>query len=82
MAGSDKAKHRAQLERRRSQRKSRAPPRKESSLFPTVEEEEGAPVVAEPVCEEDMEAVFRSRPRIKASPVPSPTRAWSDDSRE
>lgn len=80
MAGFEKAKHKAQLERRRSQRKSRAPPRKESSLFPTVEEEWG-PEAGNPVCEEDMEAVFRSRPRIKASPIPSPTRDLSQDSR-
>ncbi|KAM4058830.1 hypothetical protein HRG_008285 [Hirsutella rhossiliensis] len=81
MAGFEKAKLKAQLERRRSQRKSRAPPRKEGSSFPTVEEEGGLKA-EDPVCEEDMEAVFRSRPKIKASPIPSPTRDLSQDSCE
>lgn len=81
MAGFEKAKHKAQLERRRSQRNPRAPPRKDGSLFPAVEEEGGLEA-EDPVCEEDMEAVFRSRPKIKASPIPSPTRDLSQDSYE
>ncbi|PHH87191.1 hypothetical protein CDD83_9198 [Cordyceps sp. RAO-2017] len=85
MAGFEKARQKAQLERRRSQRKSRASPRKESSLFPAVDEEtarDSTMLAEELMGEEDMEAVFRSRPKIKASPIPSPTREWADASYE
>jgi hypothetical protein len=76
MAGFEKAKQKAQLERRRSQRRSKLPPqRKEGSYFPRLDEDdEGAALTEEMLAEEDMEAVFRSRPKIKASPLPSPTR--------
>jgi hypothetical protein len=84
MAGFDKARQKAQAERRRSLRRSRLPPtRREGSYFPGVtEEEEGGQgqgdqsMLAEELmgAQEDMEAVFRSRPKIKASPLPSPTR--------
>lgn len=79
MAGFEKAKQKAQLERRRSLRKPRAPPKKDGSYFPKVEEEDKTILTEELMAEEDMEAVFRSRPKIKASPLPSPTRDWEDD---
>ncbi|KAF4468940.1 hypothetical protein FALBO_4157 [Fusarium albosuccineum] len=81
MAGFEKAKQKAQMERRRSLRKSRLPPpRKEGSLFPKVEEEEDQTILAEELmAQEDMEAVFRSRPKIKASPLGTPTRELDDD---
>lgn len=75
MAGFEKARQKAQLERRRSQRRSKVPPRREGSYFPKLDEDEEQTVLAEElIVEEDMEAVFRSRPKIKASPQPSPTR--------
>ncbi|KAI5465000.1 HAUS augmin-like complex subunit 6 N-terminus-domain-containing protein [Mariannaea sp. PMI_226] len=80
MAGFEKAKQKAQLERRRSLRKSKVLPRREGSYFPKVAEEEDRTLLAEELMgEEDMEAVFRSRPKIKASPLPSPTREWDAD---
>lgn len=77
MAGFERAQQRAQIERRRSLRRSKAMPsqqQREGSYFPRVDEETA--VLAEELMggDEDMEAVFRSRPRIKASPVASPTR--------
>lgn len=82
MAGFEKARQKAQLDRRRSIRKSKAmgPPIKEGSYFPKVEEEgDGGSVLAEELmAEEDMEAVFKSRPKIMASPLPSPTREWNE----
>ncbi|KAL2204623.1 hypothetical protein CC79DRAFT_914547 [Sarocladium strictum] len=82
MAGFEKARQKAQLDRRRSIRKSKAmgPPIKEGSYFPKVEEEgDGGSVLAEELMgEEDMEAVFKSRPKIMASPLPSPTREWDE----
>lgn len=80
MAGFDKARQKAQIDRRRSIRKSKAmgPPIKEGSYFPKVTEEEGGVLAEELMAEEDMEAVFRSRPKIQASPIPSPTREWED----
>jgi len=77
MAGFEKAQQNAKLERRRSQRRSRLPPqRKEGSYFPKVDEEgQDRTLLAEELMgEEDMEAVFRSRPKIMASPLPSPTK--------
>ncbi|KAM0345573.1 hypothetical protein ACHAPU_006226 [Fusarium lateritium] len=79
MAGFDKARQKAQLERRRSLRKIKAPTKKESGSFPKMEEEDTTIFTDELMAQEDMEAVFRSRPKIKASPLPSPTRDWSDD---
>ncbi|KAG9251603.1 HAUS augmin-like complex subunit 6 N-terminus-domain-containing protein [Emericellopsis atlantica] len=72
MAGFENARQKAQVERRRSQRKSRVPPRREGSYFPKLEEQDT--LTEEMIAEEDMEAVFRSRPKIQASPLPSPTR--------
>ncbi|OAQ95473.1 hypothetical protein VFPFJ_01583 [Purpureocillium lilacinum] len=80
MAGLEKAKQKAQLERRRSLRRSKLPPpRREGSLFPKLSEEPEAgddtlALTEELMREEDMEAVFRSRPKIKASPMGSPTK--------
>lgn len=80
MAGFEKAQKKAQLERRKSLRKSKILPRKEGSYFPKLEEEEEekghGELTEELIMEEDMEAVFKSRPKIKASPVGSPTREW------
>ncbi|PTD05247.1 hypothetical protein FCULG_00001292 [Fusarium culmorum] len=79
MAGFDKARQKAQMERRRSLKKPKVPPKKEASYyFPKVEEDTTV-ITDELMAQEDMEAVFRSRPKIKASPVPSPTREWDDD---
>lgn len=74
MAGFEKAKQKAQLERRRSLRRSKMPPRKEFTPVDEMLVEEQTIVVEELMGGEDMEAVFRSRPKIKASPLPSPTR--------
>ncbi|KAI6779895.1 uncharacterized protein J7T54_001983 [Emericellopsis cladophorae] len=77
MAGFENARQKAQVERRRSQRKSRVPPMREGSYFPKLEEQDT--LREEMIAEEDMEAVFRSRPKIQASPLPSPTREdWGD----
>ncbi|OAQ65847.1 hypothetical protein VFPPC_07488 [Pochonia chlamydosporia 170] len=81
MAGFEKAQKKAQVERRKSLRKSKVLPRKEGSYFPKVQEEEEkghAELTEELIMEEDMEAVFKSRPKVKASPVGSPTREWDE----
>ncbi|KAK1995291.1 hypothetical protein LX36DRAFT_702399 [Colletotrichum falcatum] len=76
MAGFEAARQKAQLDRQRSLKKQRARPQ----TIPVVEEETlqldpDASVLAEELMTvEDMEAVFRSRPRIKTSPAPSPSR--------
>lgn len=78
MAGFEQARQKAQLERRRSQRRSKMLPKREGSYFPKLDEDDegqqGAVLTEELLQEEDMEAVFRSRPKIKASPLPSPTK--------
>lgn len=85
MAGFEAAKQKAQLERSRSQRKSKAVPRKDSH-FPSVEEEEAGEVsVVDDLLEagpEDMEAIFRSRPKMRTSPAPSPHRRWNEEEYE
>ncbi|KAI1150840.1 HAUS augmin-like complex subunit 6 N-terminus-domain-containing protein [Nemania diffusa] len=77
MAGFEAARQKAQLERRRSQRKSKVAQRKDS-YFPKVDEEAvGDLSVVEGLMEdgqEDYEAIFKSRPRIATSPGPSPSR--------
>ncbi|KAL6812909.1 HAUS augmin-like complex subunit 6 N-terminus domain-containing protein [Trichoderma sp. SZMC 28013] len=82
MAGFDKAQQKAQMERRRSQRRAKMPPRKETSYFPRVDEEEinETTLLLEQLAEEeDVEAVFRSRPKVGQSLQPSPTREeWAD----
>lgn len=85
MAGFEQAQKKAQLQRRRSERRSRmAPPeRREGSYFPKLAEEEEDDMtlkLTERFMEEDedMEAVFRSRPKIGASPLPSPIKDWEN----
>lgn len=82
MAGFEAAKQKAHIERSRSQRKSKAAPRKES-YFPKVAEEEieEVPVIDSTVeaGRQDMEAIFRSRPKMRTSPSPSPHRRWDED---
>ncbi|KAF7554252.1 hypothetical protein G7046_g6873 [Stylonectria norvegica] len=82
MVGYEKARQKAQLDRRRSLRKSKVPPRRDGSYFPEVAEEaeqEQNVLAEELMTQEDREAVFRSRPKIMASPIPGPTREWEDD---
>lgn len=80
MAGFDKARQKAQVERRRSVRRSKLPPRREGSYFPKLDEEtQDQSMLMEELGEDDMEAVFKSRPKIKASPLPSPTREWDEE---
>ncbi|KXJ88165.1 HAUS augmin-like complex subunit 6 N-terminus-domain-containing protein [Microdochium bolleyi] len=91
MAGFEAARQKAQLERRRSQRRSKVAPRREgSTYFPRVDEDgEGAgdtSVIDELLLqadsgggEVDYEAVFRSRPKIKTSPAASPMRRWAEE---
>ncbi|KAI0815734.1 HAUS augmin-like complex subunit 6 N-terminus-domain-containing protein [Xylaria sp. FL0064] len=81
MAGFEAARQKAQLERRRSQRKSKVAQRKDS-YFPRVDEETvGNLSVIEGLLEddEDYEAIFKSRPRIALSPAPSPARVRNDE---
>ncbi|KAI3318682.1 hypothetical protein HD806DRAFT_308974 [Xylariaceae sp. AK1471] len=81
MAGFDAARQKAQLERRRSMRKSKVAQRKDS-YFPKVDEETvGDMSIAEGLIEggeEDYEAIFKSRPRIATSPAPSPSPQWDE----
>ncbi|KAM0273876.1 hypothetical protein ACHAQH_008171 [Verticillium albo-atrum] len=85
MAGFEAARKKAQLDRRRSQRQARLPPRQEGSLFPRVEEETmevdvDASVLADELIQgEDVEAVFKSRPRLQTSPAASPRRPIDSD---
>ncbi|UKZ82750.1 hypothetical protein TrVFT333_010546 [Trichoderma virens FT-333] len=81
MAGFEKAQQKAQMERRRSLRRAKMPPRKEG-YFPRVDEEElnETTLLLEQLAEEeDVEAVFRSRPKVGQSLQPSPTREEWDD---
>lgn len=79
MAGYDKARQKAQLERRRSLRP-KPPPKKESlsSYFPNADDPERSMLAEELMTEQDMEAVFKSRPKIKESPILSPVRMTWD----
>ncbi|KAI1410247.1 HAUS augmin-like complex subunit 6 N-terminus-domain-containing protein [Hypoxylon sp. FL1857] len=82
MAGFEAARQKAQLERRRSQRKSKMVQRKDS-YFPKLEEENthDTSIVEEllDAGQEDYEAVFKSRPRVQTSPLPSPSKAWNEE---
>lgn len=84
MVGFDAARQKAQLERRRSARKSRREGSqfyKAAEQFPRVtEEEHEESALAEELMgeEQSYENVFMSRPRIQASPIPSPTRELDD----
>ncbi|TGJ84726.1 hypothetical protein E0Z10_g4034 [Xylaria hypoxylon] len=76
MVGFEAARQKAQLDRRRSQRNSKVVQRKDS-YFPTLDEEAvGDLSVAEELMEDghNYEAIFKSRPRIATSPMPSPAR--------
>ncbi|CAI4214936.1 unnamed protein product [Parascedosporium putredinis] len=75
----------AQLERRRSQKKSRALQRREGSYFPKlaeVDDQDDTLVLTSELMEgeQNYDDVFMSRPKIKTSPVPSPlpspTKEW------
>jgi hypothetical protein len=90
MAGYEAARQKAQLERRRSLRKSKllpptTPGTGRSAYFPAVDEEEGNStlLLAEKLmsgeAQDDYEAVFMSRPKLKSSPVGTPVRElWAD----
>ena len=86
MAGYEAARQKAQLERRRSLRRSRMPQRRDTQPFPPLDEEgygADASIVEELLdagpADVDMETVFRSRPKIAASPPMSPVKlAWDD----
>ncbi|KAK1960744.1 hypothetical protein LY78DRAFT_696602 [Colletotrichum sublineola] len=84
MAGFEASRQKAQLDRQRSLKKSRTRPRPDSQI-PVVEEEtlqldpDASMLAEELMTVEDMEAVFRSRPRIKTSPAPSPSRKPLND---
>ena len=92
MVGYEAARQKAQLERRRSLRKANQLPstpvagRGGGGYFPAVDEEEGAGDTTLLLAEEllsggqagDYEAVFMSRPKLKNSPVGTPTREFWD----
>ncbi|OIW28656.1 hypothetical protein CONLIGDRAFT_632910 [Coniochaeta ligniaria NRRL 30616] len=91
MAGFEASRKKAQLERRRSQRQSsrHVPPppgqhrRDGSAYFPSVDEEGGDTtlLIAEELMNDetdDYEAIFKSRPKIKTSPVGTPVKGWED----
>ncbi len=86
MAGFEAAQQRARLERRRSERRSRMPPPSRKDSRPARAGEDGDTSIIEELldadlAEVDMEAVFMSRPKIKASPPPSPVKmmaSWDD----
>jgi hypothetical protein len=92
MAGFEAAKKKAQLERRRSLRNSKLGGPSPSTpvaagkgaYFPAVDEEEGDStlLIAEELIskgrDDDYEAVFMSRPKLKNSPVGTPTRDFWD----
>ncbi|KAI0128169.1 HAUS augmin-like complex subunit 6 N-terminus-domain-containing protein [Hypoxylon sp. NC0597] len=82
MAGFEAARQKAQLERRRSQRKSKMIQKKDN-YFPKLEEENthDTSIIEELIDagQEDYEAVFKSRPRVQTSPLPSPSKAWNEE---
>lgn len=92
MAGFEAARQKAQLERRRSLRRTKTSPRKDgNAYFPRVDEDgEGGCAGDTSIVDEllsvetgggevDYEAVFRSRPKIKMSPAASPLRKWDEE---
>ncbi|KAH6856267.1 HAUS augmin-like complex subunit 6 N-terminus-domain-containing protein [Chaetomium sp. MPI-CAGE-AT-0009] len=90
MAGYEAARQKAQLERRRSLRKGRqagapsTPAAGRGGYFPSVDEEEvdTTLLLAEELISggrgDDYEAVFMSRPKLKTSPIGTPTREFWD----
>lgn len=84
MQGYEAARQKAQLERRRSERKNRMVSPLKENTFPILEEEDMAEqsTIIEDLLEQgvdDMELVFRSRPKMRTSPAPSPGRRWDED---
>ncbi|KAB5555084.1 HAUS augmin-like complex subunit 6 N-terminus-domain-containing protein [Coniochaeta sp. 2T2.1] len=90
MAGFEAARKKAQLERRRSQRQSSRPQpaghRRDGSMFAAVDEEgemgDTTLLLAEELMNnetDDYEAIFKSRPKIKTSPVGTPVKGGWDD---
>ncbi|OTB00376.1 hypothetical protein M426DRAFT_237147 [Hypoxylon sp. CI-4A] len=82
MVGLEAAQQRARLERRRSQRESsKLVPRKDS-YFPKLDEESMADAsIIEELIEgdQDYDTVFKSRPRVQTSPLPSPSKTWVEE---
>ncbi|OTB13125.1 hypothetical protein K445DRAFT_320311 [Daldinia sp. EC12] len=80
MVGFEAARQKAQLERRRSERKSKMIQRK-GEQFPKLESENinDTSIIEELIDggQEDYEAIFKSRPRVQTSPLPSPAKMWS-----
>lgn len=79
MAGFEKAQQKAHLERRRSIRRSKMLPRREESTFPAVAEEKEQDqdaLIERLMADDNMEAIFKSRPKIRASPIPP---EWDDE---
>ena len=85
MAGFEVAQKKAQLERRRSLKDARKKQR-ESTYFPSVEEEVAVtPSINKQELMEgdpDYESVFKSRPKIKTSPAVSPMRSFVEESND
>jgi hypothetical protein len=81
MVGYDAARQKAQLDRRRSLRQqSKASPKKDGYFPKTDEDTVDASIIEELMDgQEDMEAVFKSRPKMRISPAPSPVPGWDRD---
>lgn len=79
MAGFDAARQKAQADRRKSQRQSKIIHKKDSFFTKQDDEEIGDASIMEELLEsqEDMEAVFKSRPKMRISPAPSPVPGWN-----
>ena len=79
MAGFEKAQQKAQVERRRSLRRSKALPRREGSYFPKVEEEQDTQDqdarIEALMAEDNVDAIFGKK-KGRVSPLPSPTKDW------
>ena len=79
MAGFEASRQKAQLERRRSQRlRPSIAPAPLASTFDSIDED-ASMLADELIGQDDAEAIFRSRPKIKMSPIPSPTRELEYD---
>ncbi|KAG5990595.1 hypothetical protein E4U52_004444 [Claviceps spartinae] len=85
MAGFEQAQKKAQLKRRESLRRNKALPRKEEIGLSKLDEKGGRgdesrldheALTQELIMEEDMEAVFKSRPKMRTSPLGSPAKGW------
>ncbi|EPE06494.1 hypothetical protein F503_02622 [Ophiostoma piceae UAMH 11346] len=79
MAGFEASRQKAQLERRRSQRmRPSLAPVVVANTFDSIDEDTSM-LADELIGQDDAEAIFRSRPKIKMSPIPSPTRELEYD---